>query len=319
MSILRKKNRISHITKRPERKNFLIFGSPQILDDEIEEVVKTMRSCWIGTGPKVNKFEDEFRKYVGSRYAIAVNSCTAGLHISLVSIGINKGDEIITTPMTFCATVNAIIHAGGLPVFADIEKDSLNISPAEIERKISKKTKAIIPVHYAGRPCNMAEILKLAEKYNLKVISDCAHAIEAEYNNKKVGDIGDISVFSFYVTKNLVTGEGGMITLNDCSYVDNMRMLSLHGMNRDAWKRYSNEGYKHYLVIIPGYKYNMTDIQAAMGIHQLKRIEENWKRRLQIWQEYNEAFKDLPVGIPSPFEKNIRHGLHLYTLILDID
>ena len=313
------KKNAAYSSKKPVRDDFLIFGSPQIMDDEIEEVVKTLRSCWIGTGPKVGKFEEDFRKYIGSKYALAVNSCTAGLHLALLAAGIKNGDEVITTPMTFCATANVIIHSGGKPVFADIEKGSLNIDPFEIEKKITEKTKVILPVHYTGRPCNMDSILKIAKKYSLKVISDCAHAIEAEYHGKKVGSIGDMSVFSFYVTKNLVTGEGGMITFSDPQYADDIRILTLHGMSKDAWKRYSDEEYKHYFVVAPGYKYNMTDMQASLGIHQLKRIESNWKRRLEIWYRYNQAFKTLPVMIPAEFEENTRHALHLYTLILDID
>ncbi|MCL4377871.1 MAG: DegT/DnrJ/EryC1/StrS family aminotransferase [Actinobacteria bacterium] len=304
---------------KPVRGDFLIFGSPLLMEDEIREVVDTMRSCWIGTGPKVHEFEEEFKKYIGSGYAVAVNSCTSGMHIALESAGVGSGDEVITTPMTFCATANVIIHAGGIPVFADIDKDSLNINPDEIENKITEKTKAILPVHYTGRPCNMDRILKLAKKYDLKVISDCAHAIESEYHGMKVGNIGDFSVFSFYVTKNLTTGEGGMITLNNPGCVDKLRALTLHGLNKDAWKRYSDEGYKHYYVIAPGYKYNMTDMQASIGIHQLRRIDKNWGRRLDIWERYNKAFKDLPVKTPAEFEQNTRHALHLYTLVLEIE
>jgi len=312
-------NKRKYESVKPVRDDFLIFGSPLILKDEIDEVVSTLLSCWIGTGPKVTRFEEEFRDYIGSKYALAVNSCTAGLHLALLSNGIKAGDEVITTPMTFCATANAIIHSGGVPIFADIQKDTMNIDPVEIEKKITKKTKAILPVHFAGRPCEMKAILEIAKKNNLKVISDCAHAVETEYHGKKVGQIGDMSVYSFYVTKNLTTGEGGMITCNNKIQAKEIKILALHGISSDAWKRYSDEGYKHYLVRAPGFKYNMTDIQASIGLHQLKRIDKNWERRKQIWDKYNDAFKGLPVNIPNPFEKDTRHALHLYTLILDID
>lgn len=301
------------------RENFLVFGNPLIEEDEIREVEATLRSGWIGTGPRVDKFEQMFKDYIGSRFSIALHSCTASLHLSMLVADIGPGDEVITTPMTFCATANSIIHAGARPVFVDVEKDSMNIDAQRIEKAITEKTKAIVPVHFAGRACNMQAIQKLAEKHKLKLISDCAHAIETEYLDKKVGCIGDLSAFSFYVTKNLVTAEGGMITTDNKEYADKIKMYALHGMNKDAWKRYSDEGYKHYQVIFPGFKYNMTDIQAALGIHQLLKLEQRYKRREQIWNTYNEAFKDLPLHTPLPPEEGTRHALHLYTILLDLD
>jgi len=304
---------------KPVRKNFLIFGSPLIEESEIEEVVNTLRSGWLGTGPKVTKFEEMFRNYIGSHYAIALNSCTAGLHLSQLVLGIGPGDEVITTPLTFASTANTIIHTGATPVFADVERDTMNIDPNEIERKVTARTKAIIPVHLAGRPCDMDIILDIAKRHHLFVINDCAHAIEAEYKGKKVGSLGDLSVFSFYVTKNVVTGEGGMVTTNNEEWAEKIKIYGLHGLSKDAWKRYSDEGYKHYEVIYPGYKYNMMDIQASLGIHQLARIETYLKKREDIWRRYDEAFADLPVIRPAPAQNGTRHARHLYTLLLDID
>lgn len=301
------------------RKDFLVFGSPLIEQEEIEEVVASLKSGWLGTGPKVHRFEEMFKQYKGTRYAMALNSCTAALHLSMLAIGIKPGDEIIVPAMTFAATANAVIHAGGRPVFVDCRRDAMNIDPDDIKRKITPKTKAIIPVHFAGRPCEMDAVMDIAGQYDLKVIEDCAHAIETEYHGKKAGTFGDLGCFSFYVTKNIVTGEGGMVITDNEDYANHIKILALHGMSKDAWKRFSDEGYKHYQVIYSGFKYNMMDIQAAIGIHQLPRIEKYWKRRQEIWNRYNEAFKDLPVFTPAPVESNTRHAYHLYTLLLDID
>jgi len=301
------------------RKNFLVFGSPMIEQPEIDEVVASLKSGWIGTGPKVHKFEEMFKEYKGRRFAIALNSCTSALHLSMLVIGIKPGDEVIVPAMTFAATANAVIHTGGIPIFADCEKDTMNIDPEDIERKITSKTKAIIPVHFAGRACNMDAIMNIAKRHNLRVIEDCAHAIESECKGKKTGTFGELGCFSFYVTKNIVTGEGGMVITDNEDYANQIKILALHGMSKDAWRRFSDEGYKHYQVFYSGFKYNMMDIQAAIGIHQLPRIEKYWKRRQEIWNRYNEAFKDLPVFTPAPVEPNTRHAYHLYTLLLDID
>jgi len=301
------------------RKSFLIFGSPLIEEQEIEEVVASLKSGWLGTGPKVHKFEQMFKEYKGVNFAMALNSCTAALHLSMLAIGINHGDEVIVPTMTFSATANAVIHTGARPVFVDCEKDTMNIDPEDIERKITSKTKAIIPVHFAGRPCNMNDIMDIAEKHSLKVVEDSAHAIEAEYHGKKTGTFGDIGCFSFYVTKNIVTGEGGMAITDNEDYANKIKILALHGMSKDAWKRFSDEGYKHYQVVYAGFKYNMMDIQAAIGIHQLPRVDKYWKTRQKIWNQYNEAFKELPVFTPAPVDPNTRHSYHLYTLLLSID
>ena len=296
---------------------FIIFGAPLIEDAEIEEVIASMRSGWLGTGPKVANFEQDFRQFKGTLNAVAVNSCTAALHLSVLAAGIKLGDEVITTPLTFCATVNAIIHAGGSPVLADIDKRTMNIDPSQIISKITPATKAIVPVHFAGRPCDMDSILAIAKNYNLKVIEDCAHTVEAEYRGKKIGTMGDFGCFSFYVTKNIVTGEGGMVITNDDEAAARIKILALHGMSKDAWSRFSNEGYRHYQVVECGFKYNMMDLQAAIGLHQLKKVDLFWKRRAEIWQRYNEALSDLPLLLPLDPEEGTKHSFHLYTLQID--
>jgi len=304
---------------KKRRERFLIFGSPLIEEDEIREVEATLRSSWLGTGPKVARFEEMFREYTGAEYALALNSCTAGLHLAMLAAGIGPGDEVITTPLTFCATANAVIHTGALPVFVDVERTSMNMDPNLIEAAVTPKTRAILPVHMAGCPSDMNAILDIAERRDLFVIEDAAHCIEGWYKGKKIGNIGDLTCFSFYVTKNIVTGEGGMVTTNREDWADKIKMYALHGMSKDAWKRYSDEGFKHYQVIYPGYKYNMMDIQASLGIHQMKRVDQYLRRREEIWQAYDEAFADLPVFRPLPPEPATVHGRHLYTLLIDTD
>lgn len=304
---------------KPVRDSFLVFGKPKIGKKEINEVVDSLKNGWLGTGPKVGKFEHLLKNYLGSKYTLALNSCTAGLHLSLLACGIKKGDEVITTPLTFGATVNVIEHVGATPVLADVEMDSMNIDPREIENKITKKTKAIIPVHLAGRPCKMDEIIKIAKKYNLKVVEDAAHAFGASYKGKKIGTIGDATVFSFYVTKNLVTGEGGLVSTNNGKISDFVQLYALHGMSHGAWKRYSDEGFKHYLIQAPGFKYNMMDIQAAIGIHQLRRFDSDQKYRKKLWNYYNSQLTDLPIDLPKSFDKYTTHSMHLYTILLKND
>lgn len=301
------------------KKDFLVFGSPLIEQPEIDEVVECLKSGWIGTGPRVHQFEKMFREYKGTKYALALHSCTAALHLAMEAISIQPGDEVIVPAMTFCATVNAVIHAGGKPVFVDCEKESFNMDPKEVERKMTRRTRAILPVHFAGRMCNMDALTALSKKNNLVMIEDCAHAIESEYHGKKAGTFGGFGCFSFYVTKNIVTGEGGMVITDNEDYAGKIKVLALHGMSKDAWQRFGDEGYKHYQVVHAGYKYNMMDIQAAMGIHQLPRIDKYWKKRKEIWDRYNEAFQDLPVFIPAPPEPETRHAFHLYTLLIDLD
>jgi len=301
---------------RPKER-FLIFGSPQIGDAEIEEVVHSMRSGWLGTGPKVARFEEDFRRYKGAPHALAVSSCTAALHLSMLAAGLKSGDEVITTPMTFCATVNAIIHAGAVPVLADVDPVTMNINPEQIRSKLTKRTRALLPVHFAGRPCDMDSICSIAEEHGLKLIEDCAHAIETEYKGTQAGNFGDFGCFSFYVTKNVITGEGGMVVTRSEQDAARIKILALHGMSKDAWSRFSDEGYKHYYAVECGFKYNMMDLQAAIGIHQLQRVEGNWERRRRIWRRYNEALAGLPISLPPEPEENTRHAFHLYTILID--
>jgi dTDP-4-amino-4,6-dideoxygalactose transaminase len=301
---------------RPKNQ-FLVFGSPLIEEEEIAEVVDCLRSGWIGTGPRVARFEADFANYKSALQAVALNSCTAALHLSLLAADLGPGDEVITTPLTFCATVNAIIHAGATPVLADIDPVTMNIDPHEIERHLTPKTRAIVPVHFAGRACDMDAIISLAHKHNLKIIEDCAHAIETEYKGLKAGTLGDFGCFSFYSTKNIVTGEGGMVLAKRDEDIVRLKVLGLHGMSKDAWKRFGDDGFKHYQVVECGFKYNMMDMQAALGIHQLKRVDTYWQKRAQIWQSYMNAFADLPIDLPAPVEANTRHAYHLFTILVD--
>jgi len=266
------------------RDSFLVYGAPEIDDDEIAEVVDCLQTGWLSTGPKVTRFEKDFAAYKGTDQAAAVSSCTAALHLSLLAAGLEPGDEVITTAMTFCATVNAIIHAGGTPVLVDVDPQTMNIDPAAVEAAITDRTRAILPVHFAGRVCEMDPLMAIAKANDLKVIEDCAHAIEGEYRGRRAGTFGDFGCFSFYVTKNVVTGEGGMVLAQDPAALDRVRIMAIHGMSGNAWKRYSDAGFKHYQVVTDGYKYNMMDIQAALGIHQLARVEKNWLKRQQIWE-----------------------------------
>jgi dTDP-4-amino-4,6-dideoxygalactose transaminase len=301
---------------RPKEK-FLIFAAPLIEEAEIEEVVATMRSGWLGTGPKVAAFESDFKRYKGADHAVALHSCTAALHLSVLAAGVRAGEEVITTPMTFCATVNAILHAGGTPVLADIDPITMNIDPNEVRRKITSRTRAILPVHFAGRPCDMDSLTAIAREHDLRIIEDCAHAIESEYRGSKVGTIGDFGCFSFYVTKNIVTGEGGMAITRNEEDASRIKILGLHGMSKDAWKRFGDDGYRHYHVVELGFKYNMMDMQAAIGIHQLRRVEACWSRREEIWKRYMSAFAGLALGLPAIPEPDTRHAYHLFTLQIE--
>ncbi len=299
------------------KEDFLVFGSPLIEQAEIDEVVASMKSGWLGTGPKVARFERDFAAYRGVKQAAALYSCTAGLHLSLLAAGLMPGDEVITTPLTFCASVNAIIHAGATPVLADVDPSSMNIDPEKIREKITPRTKAILPVHFAGRSCDMDGLCSLADEHGLKMIEDCAHAIETTYKGKPVGTFGDFGCFSFYVTKNVVTGEGGMVLARNEKDLGRIKTLGLHGMSVDAWKRFGDEGYKHYMVVEAGFKYNMMDLQAAIGIHQLERVEKYRKRRKEVWAKYDKALAKLPLTLPAPEEPDTVHARHLYTILVD--
>jgi dTDP-4-amino-4,6-dideoxygalactose transaminase len=303
----------------PVRTQYLVFGSPSIGEGEILEVCESLRSGWVGTGPKVKRFEEMFKKYKNCRHAIAVSSCTAALHLSLVVLGIESGDEVITTPLTFAATANSIVHTNAKPVFADVRLETMNIDPIDVEKRITEKTKAVIPVHLTGRPCEMDALMELAKKHHLYVIEDAAHAIESIYKGKPIGTIGDLGCFSFYVTKNITTVEGGMVVTDKDELANQIKSLALHGLTQDAWQRFADEGFKHYQIIFAGFKYNMTDIQASIGIHQLEKIEAQAQRRKEIWEIYNQSFRELPLILPSSTPPDQRHAYHLYTPLLDLD
>jgi perosamine synthetase len=317
--------------------NFIPFSQPSIEKEEISEVINVLRSGWITTGPKVKLFEKEFGKYIGCKHAIAVNSCTAAMHLALEAIGIKEDDEIITSPMTFATTAEVIRYFKAKPVFVDIDPMTMNLNVEAlndiIKRKYSAKNKgklkAIIPVHYAGYPCDMESITTMASEYNLKVIEDAAHAFPTRYRGKMIGTIGDITCFSFYATKTLTTGEGGMVTTENSEWAERIRIMSLHGISKDAWKRYTAEGNWYYEIIAPGYKYNLTDIAAALGIVQLKKTNIFLKRRAQIANLYNKAFEDLlEMDIPNrnkgmkrrwEGKNGTKHSWHLYVIKLNLE
>ena len=296
---------------------FIVFGSPILGDEEIDSVTATLRTAWIGTGPRVQEFEKAMRDYSGAPYSAAVASCTAALHLSMVVAGVGPGDEVITTALTFAATANSIIHAGAVPVLVDVERHTMNIDPAAIEAAITPRTKAIIVVHFAGRPCDMDAINAIAAKHDLLVIEDAAHAIEAEYKGRRIGSISPLTCYSFYVTKNITTGEGGMIASTRPDLIDKVKQYALHGLSADAWSRFSDKGYKHYEVTFPGFKYNMTDMQASLGLVQLAKIEAWLERRNEIWRRYDDAFADLPCILNAPEQNDTRHARHLYTIMVD--
>lgn len=294
------------------------FHKPHISDDEIAEVLDSLRSGWITMGPKTVRFEKSFREYIGSRNAVSMNSCTACLHLALKATGIQEGDEVILPAFTFTATAEVVTYFRARPVMVDVEEQTCNIDVTKIEKKITGKTKALIPVHYAGQPCDMDDILSLAKSRGLAVIEDAAHAIPARYRGKMIGTLGDITCFSFYATKSLTTGEGGMVTTDNDEWAERMRTLRLHGISRDAWKRYTNEGSWHYDVLEAGYKYNMTDIQAALGVAQLKKVDWMHARRKRIAEQYSESFAHLR-EIQTPQVKCDRDSAwHLYVIRLDL-
>ncbi|HXI38427.1 MAG TPA: DegT/DnrJ/EryC1/StrS aminotransferase family protein [Bryobacteraceae bacterium] len=306
--------------------SFIPFHTPSIGKEEIKEVEDTLNSGWLTTGPRAARFEREFKEYVRAPQALAVNSATAGLHLALAALKIGPGDEVITTPMTFCATVQTILHVGATPVLADIGPDG-NIDPEEIERRITEKTKAIIPVHLAGLPCDMKAIWALAKQEGLSVIEDAAHAAGSHYMGRPIGggpdptdkDASDAVAFSFYATKNLTTGEGGMITTHRPGLAKAMRMLSLHGTSHDAWDRYTEHGKWYYEVVDHGFKYNLSDIHAALGIHQLRKLETFIEVRTRYAEMYNRAFADMDEVELPPDDAQSRHAWHLYILRLNLD
>ncbi len=302
------------------RTEFLPFSTPTIEDDEINEVVDSLKSGWITTGPKVKRFEDAFKAYVGAPFAVPLSSATAGLHLTLLALGIKEGDEIITTPMTFASTVSMIVLCGGKPVLADIEPGTLNIDPAKIREKITGRTRAIIPVHFAGQSCDMDPIFAMAKEFGLIVIEDAAHAAGTEYKGRRIGSFDSISIFSFHPNKNITTGEGGMVCTKDEALAEEVSLLKFHGMSREAWKRFAASGTPNYDIVLPGYKYNMMDIQAAIGLHQLPKLDAFIDRRKEIAEFYNAAFAnvaELATPVLAPYDQ--RHAWHLYTPLVRIE
>ncbi len=300
-------------------KSFLPFHVPEIGEEEIQSVIETLRSGWLTTGTKAKQFEAEFAQRIGTRHAVAVNSCTAALHLALEAVGVTEGDEVIVPTMTFAATAEVAYYLKAKPVLVDCRPDTLNIDVDRIEQAISPRTKAIIPVHFAGQPCDMDRILHIAENYNLRVIEDAAHALPARYHGKMVGTIGDITCFSFYSTKTITTGEGGMATTENAEWADRMRILSLHGITRDAVNRYTPEGSWFYEISYPGFKYNLTDVAAALGIPQLHKCDQFSAIRRRYAQLYTEGFRDIPEIIVPTVMGDVEHAWHLYVIQLDLD
>lgn len=300
------------------RRNFLPFSPPAIGEEEIAEVVDSLRSDWITTGPKVNRFENEFASFVGAEAALAVFSCTDAMLIGLASLGAEAGDEVITTPMTFCSTAHVIEQVGGKAILVDVEEDTLNINPKLVEKAISPHTKGILPVHLYGHPCELNELRDLSIDKDLFLLEDAAHAIPSKYRGKMVGAENSKVAFSFYATKNMTTAEGGMLVGNR-EFIKQARLWSLHGMSRDAYNRYSAEGSWYYEVVLPGFKCNMTDIQAAIGIHQLQKLPKFQERRREIVERYNNAFSQMP-EIKIPKEKPyVESAWHIYAIRLNLE
>jgi dTDP-4-amino-4,6-dideoxygalactose transaminase len=311
---------------------FLPYALPSIGEEEIAEVIDSLRSGWVTTGPKVKRFEQDFAGYIDTKHAIAVNSCTAGLHIALTALGIGPGDEAIIPTLTFCSTANVVVHLGARPVLVDVGED-FNVTPEAIERAITPKTKAIIPVHYGGQACDLEAIYDIAAHHNLPIVEDAAHAAAADYYGHKIGSdklpfslarsegqgVRVITVFSFYAIKNMTTGEGGMITTADDELAGCMRLLTRHGMSRDAWRRYNSTGSWYYEVVAPGYKANMTDIQAALGLHQLRRLDGFIKTRQHYARLYNAALADIPEVTTPALRPERTHVYHLYVLRLNLE
>jgi len=308
----------------PDR--FIPFSLPLIGDEEIAEVVDTLKSGWLTTGPKTKQFEADFAEYVGCRHAIAVNSCTSALHLALDAVGVGRDDMVITTPMTFAATAEVVRYFGARPIFVDIDEGTMNISPALLEETLAgmkdedrKRVKAIVPVHMAGQPCDMDPIMDTARRYGVKVVEDAAHTLPARYKGRTVGTIADITAFSFYATKCITTGEGGMVATDDDGYAEKMRIMSLHGISKDAWKRYTKEGSWYYEVIRPGYKYNMPDIAGAIGLQQLKKADAFHGMRTRHAGMYNEALGGHPAVELPVVSQDVVHSWHLYIMKLRLD
>jgi dTDP-4-amino-4,6-dideoxygalactose transaminase len=293
---------------------YIIFGKPDIRQEEIDEVVDSLRSGWLGTGPKVQAFERAISGYLGMEHAVATNSCTAALHLALLGLGIGPGDEVIVPTLTFCATANVVLHVGARPVLVDVDRTSQCLTAEAVEAAITPRTKAVIPVHFAGWPVDLSALRSVADRHRLKIIQDAAHCLEGLINGIPPGRYGDVVCFSFYITKNVVTGEGGMAVTNDQALADRMRVLGLHGIDADAWRRFSSGGYRHYWCVVPGFKYNMMDLQAALGLHQLARVDQNLRLREAQWAWYQDELRGLPLDLPGTTTPGVRHARHLYTV-----
>jgi dTDP-4-amino-4,6-dideoxygalactose transaminase len=298
-------------------KKYIHFAQPLFGTEEKKEVIKAMDSGWVTLGPGTKSFEEEFAKYTGAKYAVGLSSCTAALHLALIAAGVGPGDEVITTIFTFAASINPVLILGGKPVLVDIDEKTMNIDENLIEEKITKKTKVIMPMHYGGYPCNMDAIRKIAKKHKLIIIEDAATAIGASYKGKKIGNIGDMTCFSFHPIKNMSTGDGGMVTTNNQSYAERLMLLRLHGMSKEAWKRHTAAGSWKYDIVEPGFKYNMTDIQAALGRVQLKRLDGFVKTRKQYAKIFDRELAKIPeITIPVHSE-NSGTAYNLYTIKID--
>jgi dTDP-4-amino-4,6-dideoxygalactose transaminase len=297
---------------------FLPFSRPSISQAAIDEVVTCLKSGWITTGPRVKQFEEDLKTYLGAPHVLTLTSATAGLHLVLVALNLKPGDEVITTPMTFAATLNTIVLAGGRPVLVDVEPGTYNIDVTKIEKAVTKRTRAIMPVHFAGLPVDLDPLYDIAKKHNLRVIEDAAHAIGTEYKGRRIGSFGDVQVFSFHPNKNMTTGEGGCVATRDEKLASDVALLRFHGMDREAWNRFGKKGSQHYEIITPGYKYNMMDIQAALGLHQLKQLDSFIKRRTGIALRYQKVLAEWPqwtiTGAPA---YQHLHAWHLYTPLIN--
>ncbi len=293
------------------------FHVPCIGKEEIRAVVETLESGWLTTGPKTKCFEEAFARFIGARHAVAVNSCTAALHLSLEAIGLKAGDEVLVPTLTFTATAEVVTYFKAKPVLVDVDPVHFNLSLKDAERKITSKTRCIIPVHFAGHACPMDPILDLATARGLTVIEDAAHAIPAKYKGRNIGTLSAMTAFSFYATKTLATGEGGMVTTDNDSLADRVRMMRLHGLSRDAWKRYSADGNWRYEIVEAGYKYNLTDLQAALGLVQLSRCKEMWRSRARIAQRYTQALASMEAYHTLPVASDVQHAWHLFVILVD--
>ncbi len=293
---------------------FLPFHVPLIEEDDMRAVREVMESGWITTGPKAAQFEQEFARYTGARQAVAVNSGTAALHVALEAIGVGEGDEVIVPTLTFAATAEAVVYCKARPVLVDCEPEIFNIDPVQAERAITARTRAMVPVHFGGHPCDMDPLLRTARARGLKVIEDAAHALPARYRGRMIGTLGDITCFSFYATKSITTGEGGMVTTDDQTWADRMRVMRLHGISKDAWKRYTAEGSWRYEILAPGFKYNLTDMQAALGLSQLAKCHSMWARRRLLAERYSQALSRLDAFELPATRSDVGHAWHLYAI-----